>query len=138
MDRQQQILINDLLKEREELFAVIYECEKVIENILGQPHPDLPMYPLPSRCKPKKKRKSKAQANKNKPLRRLKKPEENAFALTVVTPEETLYLYQRDHRVIQAMINMALPDYKIMKVETVKFDKNGDVNVVATIYLEES
>lgn len=135
MNNVDQVKINDLLMEREKQFVAINQCEMVIENILGQAYPALQLYDLPSlRPKSKKRAAKKKKQQKVPAIRRLKKDAESAYQVTFQEAGEEKKVYQRDPRVIQALLKADLDECRITQVETVYFDPAGEVVSIAAIY----
>ena len=115
------IRITDLLMQREKAWIKIWECEQGIGRILdGASYPFLVPLPLPSF---KKAQKPSGKTSKIT-LRRLRTPQENAYRLIYEFENKIEETLQVDTELIRTLLNSPIETFKILSIETVKFEGN--------------
>lgn len=134
-----QIQINQKLMDREDLLVDVFDLERQINVILGgEPYPLAPPDDLPSRQK-RKKPKRKA-APKKAPAVRLRKldPEsEKAYRVEYLEQDESVIEIHLDARPVVLLINTELPNTRVLKVETIAQNEDGELQTVEVIYESE-
>lgn len=125
------IAINGLLIKREAAFARVHTAESQINELLGGAYPfEAPQVELPSSIKKKvsKSKKAKAQVTSVKP-RRLNEGE-IAYRLTWIDRGQTHEENCTGLKQVTALLEDALPEMKLIKIETVDIQEN----VVDTVF----
>jgi hypothetical protein len=128
------IRITDLLREREELFVRIHDCESTIERILGQPYPGLRPLPLPSLTKRKKPGASKTGEKRPTTLRKLRNGEEEIYIVSYEQNGNIAQSVQRETALLQLLLDSPPPEFQIRKIETARIAEDGTTRVVQTVH----
>lgn len=132
MEPRETIQVNRLLRQREEIYADIFNCEEEIFEVLGQRLPIAPPPELPSIFRTTKKAKKKR--IKAKQVRKLKPQFENAYKLTFINGEEEKVDFVRDVRLVRRLMTFDIPFFQLNKIETVIISGNNDSETVEIIY----
>jgi hypothetical protein len=130
--------IVDLLREREAEFARVWECESRIEEILGEayPFPDPP--PLPSTTRSSKARRgTDARSAVPRTIRQLRSGDENAYCVLYEAEGATGVSFQTDHRFLSQLLDLQIPEFRVLAVDTVRFRALRDYDVIDTIWQAE-
>ena len=134
--------LTELLRQREECFVKIWECEQELKAIL----PDYPLPPppdLPSRQKRKKpvavknvpdREASSACANMPFKIRDLEAGVENAYRLVYVYQGQEQSSFQTEASLANALANISTEDFRLLAIETVAFNDMDDWRKVQTIW----
>ncbi len=133
------IQINQLLMEREDCLVDVFDLERQINTILGEPYPLAPPVDLPSLQK-RKKPKRKA-AKKKAALLRVRKldPEtEAAYRIEYQQNEKSCIEIHTDSRPLALLLNTKLPTLTIQRIETVQATDNGEWTVVEVLFQLEA
>lgn len=118
-----QTMILDLLRQREQEFVRVWECEKLILAILGQPYPFPSPPPLPSlrRQPPTKAGGGASPVGSVTPgvprLRRLQKGRENAYRVHCRCDDRTVISLQVDTEFLMRLLDVREPEFNVVKVE---------------------
>jgi hypothetical protein len=120
------IQINQLLMEREDRLVELFDLERQITAILGQPYPLAPPADLPSLQKRKKARKQPATRTTARiRLRKLDPDRETAYRITYLENSTEKIEIHFDARPLALLINTPLPNLEVLRVETVQPDAKG-------------
>lgn len=135
--------LTELLRQREECFVTVWECEQKLKEIL----PEFPLPPppdLPSRRKRQAPKAKQIIPEQETPitkacvkLRELQKPSENAYHLIFEYNGERQDSFQTDTSLANAMANMKTDDFKLIAVETVNFISQDNWNKLEEIWKAE-
>jgi hypothetical protein len=114
----QQIRINQLLLEREALFARIYACEQAAAKLLGAAYPwERPVLPSDQRTK-RRPGAARAAAGARDPLRRLE-PGEVAFRVTYQQFGREVSEEHDDHEALRGLLAGQTAQLQVWRVETI-------------------
>lgn len=125
MTLREQTLIIDLLRQREEAFLRICDCERQVQVILGQPYPFPPPPPLPS-CRRRLPGKAgvpvggtglAASGPVRARLRRLQKGRENAYRVRYYGDGRAVESYQNDPDFLLRLLEIREPEFRVLRIE---------------------
>ncbi len=124
-----------LLRQREEAFVVVWECEERVRRRLGGAEWPWPAPPaLPSRQRHRGRPASpRPPASAEIGVRRLR-PGEDAFRLTGSCRGQTGATLTADPAVARALLAAAVPSWTVQRLETVRLDAAGSAVVVECLW----
>ncbi|VGO21312.1 hypothetical protein [Pontiella sulfatireligans] len=129
------IQINQLLMEREDRLVEVFDLERQINAVLGQPFPLTPPDGLPSRQKRKKpKRKAASQKAATVRLRKLDEDTEDAYRIIYLDGETEKTEIHTDPKPLATLANTALPNITVQRIETVKASPPGEWDSVEILH----
>ena len=134
--------LTELLRQREECFVTIWECEQELKAIL----PDYPLPPPPDL--PSRQKRVKQVSTKNVPekdassacapvpakVRDLEAGVENAYRLVFIYQGKEQSSFQTEATLANAIASISTEDFKLLAIETVVFKELDDWQKVQTIW----
>ncbi len=126
------IHVNRLLRQREEIYADILDCEERIHQALGKKYPlsrppELPsIFRAPSKAKKKR--------TKTRQIRKLNPAKENAYRITFIMNEEANIDLVRDVRLVRRLLTFNIPFFTLVKIETVRIFSTEQIEAIELLY----
>ena len=130
--------VTDLLRQREQQFVRIWECESTINSIVGEDYafptpPELQSRratePVPRHDGGRKKRKSTRRL-----LRGLRDGIENAYRITFEVSGTEHVSFQDDVAFLRRIMRLQAPEVAVRRVESIAFRSLQDFSVVETLW----
>lgn len=134
MKTEDMIHVNRLLRQREEIYTEILDCEEKIYIALGQRYqlsnpPELPsIFRAPKKITKRRKQ--------TRPVRKLNTTNENGYRITFISNDEIKTDLIRDVRLIRRLITFEIPFFRLVKVETVMISGHNKVESVELLHYD--
>ena len=130
----QTIQINQLLMEREDRLVELFDLERQINSVFGEPYPLAPPANLPSLQKRKKPRRKAAAKTAPLRLRKLDAETEKAYRITYLENGTEVTEIHIDPRPLALLLNTALPNLIVQRIETVQSTGSNEWKRVETLH----
>ena len=131
MTSSQDILITDLLMEREDALGQVWRCEQLVTKILGRSYP----FPSPPDL-PSRRRKAKRPKVRSTPatIPRLKSDEETVYRVDVQEGATVRQSYQDNHRLLNKIIKISTPAFRIIRIQAGTYDDSNTFLPTRTVW----
>ncbi len=132
-DPHAQLRIADLLRQREEQFAILHRCEKRIASLLGGAYPFPPLPPLPSQTRPPRRRPKPAKTGRPT-LRALLPDEENAYHIRYTWNGQTQTSFCTDATLLRKLLADPPAELAIDRVATARLATVDSFRIVKVLW----
>ena len=131
MEPTSEVVLYDLLRQREHSFAQIYEYERRIHNILGQPYSAYSQPAIPSTKKKRKPQKKNKIAKRT--IRRLKPSVEDAYLVHYSYNGIKKHEVLREYRLVQLLVKEKIENIELINISSIYYSSDYDYDIVVEL-----